>query len=276
VWELEVGAVLAWAPQHLKATAAVASLTHRTTFWLREAVSFCGVSLLVLVGLPWIGVDEEMMFPGWIAWLPTLGTALVIAAGDGCCGQVQGVDKIFSTDAGGGEGGEAKMPLPRLPFLNRVVIGNRLMAFLGRISYPVSLWHWPLYIFATLALAPQYRGQRAADVVEIGMSTWACGNLGWNGPPRFGQPRFEFFSLTAAIILLAVITTYGIENPLRNHPWPKIPAALSVCVFALFVFGLLLRWDVITGLTGLSDACIFDICPNTHWDPRHQQPYVVE
>ena len=112
VWELEVGAILAWAPQHLKATAAVASLTHRTTFWLREAVSFCGVSLLVLVGLPWIGVDEEMMFPGWIAWLPTLGTALVIAAGDGCCGQACGRCKVSTrsspTDVGGGEGATSR------------------------------------------------------------------------------------------------------------------------------------------------------------------------
>ena len=52
-------------------------------------------------------------YPGWAALVPTLGAVLVIA------------------------GGPAAWP-------NRVLLANRAAVWVGLISYPLYLWHWPL------------------------------------------------------------------------------------------------------------------------------------
>eukprot|EP01047_Picozoa_sp_COSAG01_P046738 COSAG01_NODE_4411_length_5051_cov_3.166397_3_plen_128_part_00 len=86
----------------------------------KELMSGSGV---VLIALSLIFTNKEMVFPGWIAILPTVGTAVVIAAGP-----------------------EA--------LLNKMVIGVKGMAEAGKWSYPLYLWHWPLRIFGSLVLSP--------------------------------------------------------------------------------------------------------------------------
>jgi peptidoglycan/LPS O-acetylase OafA/YrhL len=84
-------------------------------------LSFGGVALvLVALGL----IDTSTPFPGSAALLPTLATALFILGGL-----------------------TAKPPLP-----NRALCLTPLR-FVGRISYSVYLWHWPLIVFAA-ALYP--------------------------------------------------------------------------------------------------------------------------
>lgn len=65
-----------------------------------------------------IGFDSSTLFPGWAALLPCLGAALIIYAGEG--------------------GRGASAPLLTSPILT----------FVGRISYSLYLWHWPLIVFA--------------------------------------------------------------------------------------------------------------------------------
>ncbi|OFA00274.1 acyltransferase family protein [Duganella sp. HH101] len=73
---------------------------------------------LILAGLACI--TEARAIPGWWALLPTLGAALTIAAG-----------------------GQA--------WFNRALLSNRALGWIGRISFPLYLWHWPLLVFAGLA-----------------------------------------------------------------------------------------------------------------------------
>lgn len=60
-----------------------------------------------------------MRFPGWLALLPVAGAAAVILAGP-----------------------EATV--------NRLVFSNRAVVFVGLISYPLYLWHWPLISYANI------------------------------------------------------------------------------------------------------------------------------
>lgn len=71
------------------------------------------------VGLITIGVlvvDKEKQFPGWLALLPTIGTILIIQSGPSA-------------------------------LFNRKVLSNRVMIGIGLISYPLYLWHWPIFSF---------------------------------------------------------------------------------------------------------------------------------
>ena len=56
--------------------------------------------------------EEGKDFPGWRALFPTMGSVLIIAAG---------------TNA----------------YLNKYVFSNKVAVFIGLISYPLYLWHWP-------------------------------------------------------------------------------------------------------------------------------------
>ncbi len=74
---------------------------------------------LVLVATGIVLIDRTRAFPDWTAILPCLGTFLVISAGSGA-------------------------------WLNRQVLSLRPLVWIGLISYPLYLWHWPLLSFARI------------------------------------------------------------------------------------------------------------------------------
>ena len=81
---------------------------------VRSWISFAGLAALVTSAAVF---TAEMRFPGWLALLPVSGAVAVILAGP-----------------------EAAV--------NRIVFSNRAVVFVGLISYPLYLWHWPLISYA--------------------------------------------------------------------------------------------------------------------------------
>lgn len=69
---------------------------------------------LLLIGL--LIIDKNTLFPGWYALLPVVGAACIIYAGPSA-------------------------------FLNKFLLSNKLAVFLGLISFPLYLVHWPLFTF---------------------------------------------------------------------------------------------------------------------------------
>src|SRR5690606_32781222 len=89
--------------------------------WRQHVLATLGLLLI------WLALDRihpERKFPGGWALLPTLGTALLIAAG------------------------------PQAWF-NRRVLAWRPLVWMGLISYPLYLWHWPLMAFGNLQAGGQ-------------------------------------------------------------------------------------------------------------------------
>jgi peptidoglycan/LPS O-acetylase OafA/YrhL len=102
-----------------------ALIAYREVFWL-EALPYpsrrianigAGLGIALMLGA-YLFLNETQPFPGWPATVPTLGCVLVIAN-------------------------------PR-SFPGEVALGNRLAGFFGAISYPLYLWHWPLFAFARI------------------------------------------------------------------------------------------------------------------------------
>jgi len=141
--------------------------------WARYAnwLSAAGLAAL-LVALA--SVERSSLFPGWWALLPTLGTCLLIAAPGA--------------------------------WFNRHVLGSRPMVFVGLISYPLYLWHWPLLSMLRIA------------------------------------NRATFLSIALALLtafVLAWITWRWVERPIRSRQPGTLPAAvLSTAVAAIGVAGL--------------------------------------
>jgi len=81
---------------------------------LENFQSFLGVFLL---SIGFFLITKERIFPGWWALIPTLGAALIIAAGSQA-------------------------------WINQNILSNRILVLIGLISFPLYLWHWPLLSFA--------------------------------------------------------------------------------------------------------------------------------
>ena len=125
---------------------------------------FIGLIGFILILISSFIFNETTAFPGWNAALPVLGTVLLIGS-------------IHSWP----------------PFLNDVA-NSRLFQWLGEISYPLYLWHWPLLVLP---------------------STY------------FARPLYVYERLIAILltVLLADLTHRFIEDPFRQKQ------AISAAIF---------------------------------------------
>lgn len=91
-------------------------------------------------------------------------------------------------------------------WVNRVVLSNRWMVFIGLISYPLYLWHWPIVSFI---------------YIEFGYV------------PR----KIALWGMVASIFL-AILTYYFVERPLRRIPDVQRASALLVGMSLLLMISL--------------------------------------
>lgn len=139
---------------------------------LANAKAWLG-GLLIAIGL-W-KITKEVHFPGKWALLPTLGAAMMIWAG------------------------------PRA-FLNRWLLSHRILVWVGKISYPLYLWHWVLlsYLRILTGETPQV-ALRAWVLVAAVVLSWLTYRL-IEKPLRFGSySRRKTLALIAAMVTLAIV-----------------------------------------------------------------------
>jgi peptidoglycan/LPS O-acetylase OafA/YrhL len=144
-----------------------------------QIASSLGVALLA-IGL--YRIDKGRPYPGTWALLPILGSFCLIFAGP-------------------------------TAWFNRFVLSNRVLVWVGLISFPLYLWHWPILSFMR--------------IIE-------------SGAP---EPFFRNIAVVLSV-LLAWMTYYFVEKPIREDGSDgksglKI-AALSACVAALGLAGFLI------------------------------------
>ncbi len=177
----------------LAAFAARPNETRRSRWRGDDAASVAGFLMIVLAACE---IDRTMVFPGWRAAIPVAGTLLLIAAGPAA-------------------------------LVNRRVLANRWFVFIGMISYPLYLWHWPLISYAYV----MDHGLRLKDgmVAVLIAASVALAWLTWRfveRPLRFGRARRRnAIALVAAMALLggAGLGTWRAEGfPGRYPPLPNV------------------------------------------------------
>ena len=107
IWELSIGCMLAYWQVFEPP-----ELSDKYAA-LKNAIAALGALLLIVAV---VFIDPYKLFPGWWALLPTVGTFCLIAAG-------------------------------KQAWINHRILGSPPMVFIGLISYPLYLWHWPLLSF---------------------------------------------------------------------------------------------------------------------------------
>ena len=89
--------------------------------------------MLIVYGV--FGLSEENGFPGWNALFPCVGAGLVIAYGAG------------TTVSG--------------------ILGWRPLVYIGRISYSLYLWHWPVIVFYRMLYGGELDPRATVTVVTL-------------------------------------------------------------------------------------------------------------
>ncbi len=146
-WELSAGSILAYLNCFGKN-----EQKNDGTSKLATPLSILGISLLLLGFIFVRNTDNN--FPGIQALLPILGSVLIIATGP---------NAIF----------------------NKYVLSHKVLVFLGLISYPLYLWHWPIL--------------SVCNIIEAGI------------PP---SRTIRILAVLLSIVL-AILTYYFIEPKLR-------------------------------------------------------------
>jgi len=151
----------------------------------RDILSATGLACIALAVYAFV---DPSRFPGWLALWPTVGTALLIA----------------------GEGS----------WINRRVLPA--LAGLGKISYPLYLWHWPVFSLTTIVAGEpsiEIRVVLALLSIALAYGTWRF----IERPIRFGQFRGSARAIAALCIGIAVIGGAGLVTykanglPFRMH-----------------------------------------------------------
>lgn len=191
-WELLLGALLAYwgarkpesrqkacsgngkALSRFEIICARLSTAHSNAFY-KEAKAWLGLALIILGTFI---INQGVRFPGGWALLPTLGALLLIAAGPHA-------------------------------WLSRKIISQKMFIWIGLISYPLYLWHWPILSFARIMEGGQ--PNTSLRLVAVGLSLLLAGLTYWllERPMRWGKHLpLKTCLLCAAMTLCAIFGLY--------------------------------------------------------------------
>jgi peptidoglycan/LPS O-acetylase OafA/YrhL len=132
--------------------------------------SIFGCSLVIMAAFFF---DKNMLYPGYFAIAPVIGTLFLIAP-------------------------EEKS------YLNKYFFSHKFLVYIGKISYPLYLWHWPLISFSFLLFAGEI-------------------------------PIYIKLFLLLISVMLSHITYLYIERPIRNLPPFKVLKPLGFIFLLLFL-----------------------------------------
>jgi peptidoglycan/LPS O-acetylase OafA/YrhL len=179
-WELGLGCLLAYYRESTAAAAQAAipqppphSINNWTASPVYAAIPVAGI-VLIVVAL--FAFNPHTPFPGWAALLPTVGALCLLATAGNT-------------------------------WFQRRVMGHPAIVFIGLISYPLYLWHWPLLSFATIL-------QSEAPSLTV---------------------RIVAVALSVA---LAALTYLLVELPIRRQRRPRVALGLAAGMATLGIAGL--------------------------------------
>lgn len=183
-WELMMGSGIAYlkrSPPYGLPPLGTDAITARLTGVQQSIIGFLGLALIATtVGL----LDPNHPFPGWWALPPTVGTALLIA---------------ISPNS----------------WFNRQILAQRPLVYLGLISYPLYLWHWPLLVFLRLYVGgePSILARLTAVVASIVLASLTYEFL----EKRVRHLRPAHQALRPATVFSAAMALLGVYGLLAFH-----------------------------------------------------------
>jgi peptidoglycan/LPS O-acetylase OafA/YrhL len=147
-------------------------------------------------------VNERTPFPGWWTLLPVLGTVALVRTGSRA-------------------------------WFNRRILSSRIAVFIGLISYPLYLWHWPGLVFLRLVSDSDFsfsvRQVAVLRIVILALSillAWLTWRF-WERPMRTAGRWNSGFRVQVLIGIMASVGLIAAFGATRVGPRLSFPAALE-------------------------------------------------
>lgn len=177
-WELLIGAMLAYI--NLYARHGFECVAKRILLRdprdignsLANILAWFGFALILLA---MVGLNKGKPFPGWWALFPTIGAVCLIAAGE-------------------------------QSWFNQRILASKFAVYIGLISYPLYLWHWPL-----LSLARILENETPSNTIRL--------------------------AVIALSVMLAYATYWLVEKRLRFREHWTVAVGLLTSLIAVGVIG---------------------------------------
>lgn len=179
-WELLVGSCLAYVQIGNK------WLSNKKT----AKNNACSIAGILAIVLGFYLTNNKSLFPGWLAALPVIGTALVIAAGSGS-------------------------------WINKNILSFRPIVWIGLISFPIYLWHWPLIVLLKMVtIEPPSVAQRLCVVLSSVILAWATYRAVEIPLRRVKNQNIVTTGLSVTIIIIAFsgLTVYELNGIPSRFP----------------------------------------------------------
>ena len=172
MWELLSGCLLAYLVSSKPPAFEAFNAKLGSIKLIRHAISLLGLVLLLLGAILF---DQDMLYPGVWALVPVLGTCFIIFTGN-------------------------------QSWINTSVLSNRFLVWIGLISFPLYLWHWPLLSFARIMEGSKPDWQIRAVLVAVSFVLAILTYYFIEQPIRFGRNlRFKTYVLIMAMSLLGAL-----------------------------------------------------------------------
>jgi peptidoglycan/LPS O-acetylase OafA/YrhL len=191
IWELMIGGGLALVTQHrtigaqqpvgLAGSPSPQSTTAGSTRGLLADIQSASGTVAIILSL--FLINEKRAFPGWWALLACAGATLLIAAG-------------------------------QQAWINRRILSSRLFVWVGLISYPLYLWHWPLLSFGNIMSGKPSAAFRAGALVASVVLAWLTYKF-VELPVRTGKTAPQLRRVTLHLVQLMVLV--GLIAVLAGH-----------------------------------------------------------
>jgi hypothetical protein len=208
-WELTIGALLA--ASHFESNTAIQEILNRPVFTQsapasqlrnRDIVASIGLTSIAL-SIGWINPSAH--YPNWSAVIPTLGTALLIAAGANT-------------------------------WIDRGILSRPIVVGVGLISYPLYLWHWPLLSFARIARVGEPPPLVKLSAIALAVILAALTYLLVERPIRFGG-RSRPLIPAAVVVSLCMVGTLGLATQWNRGFFSRLPEAVQEIAAYHYDFG---------------------------------------
>jgi peptidoglycan/LPS O-acetylase OafA/YrhL len=191
IWELMIGGALAYLTRHRAVGAMASGATAgtgavgatagpgatATPAWLANLLAGVGMAAVVIALFV---INERRAFPGWWALLSCAGAAALLAAG------------------------------PKA-WINRHILASRPFVWVGLISYPLYLWHWPILSFGNIMAGHPPAAFRAAALLLSVALAWLTYRFveipirTGKSAPRLRVVSFRLVGMMVAIALVALL-----------------------------------------------------------------------
>lgn len=194
-WELLCGSILSWCVLYKKEAFSELKININNIIFnvlygknavkndhiLVNCMAFLG-GLLLVYGF-W-QISKTSRFPGKLAIIPVVAAVLIISAGPHA-------------------------------WLNRKILSNKFAVWIGLISFPLYLWHWPLLSFARILEGGTPSAYiRVAAVVIAGVLAWISYKF-LEKPIRLGgrgRLKFGFLLASMAVVGFVGYKTYMMDG----------------------------------------------------------------